>query len=120
MPNINETKFGSITVDNKKYKQVLIIDKKVIERNDKKLHDEFGTTHYICNDEKKLLLSQNPEVIIIGTGVSGALKTFPEFDLEINKLGIKLIKERTLSAIKKYNKLSKTGKKVNALIHTTC
>jgi len=97
----------------------LIIDNKVIPRDEEKLRAEFDTTHYISKNEEKMLLSKNPEIIIIGTGVSGALKTFPEFETKIKKAGIKLIKARTPIAKNKFNELNK-NKRVNALIHTTC
>ena len=47
MPNINSTEFGSITINNKKYVQVLIIREKVIEREYNKLKKLFGTSHKI-------------------------------------------------------------------------
>lgn len=119
MPKINKTQFGSITIDNIRYKQVLIVGNNVIPRKEKELRKEFDTTHFISNDEKELLVSNNPEIVIIGTGTADALSTFPEFDSEITSNGIKLIKERTPKAIKIYNKLSKNHS-VNALIHTTC
>lgn len=119
MPKIDSTKFGSITINGIKYSQILIIGNKVIQRDEKALREEFGTTHYISEKEQKKLLSKNPEIIIIGTGTQGVLKTFPEFDKIIKKLRIELIKLKTAQAIKKYNKLREV-KRINALIHTTC
>ena len=119
MPKIDSTKFGSITINGIKYSQILIIGNEVIQRDEKALREEFGTTHYISEKEQKKLLSKNPEIIIIGTGAQGVLKTFPEFDKKIAEKGIKLIKLKTLLAAEKYNQISEQ-KRVNTLIHTTC
>ncbi len=119
MKRIDDIKFGSITIDGKKYTQVLIIDGKVEQRDEKALRKEFGTTHHLSKYEQKQLLSNNPKIILIGTGMSGALKLFPEFIENIKSKKIKLIQERSKKAVKLYGSLSKT-QRINALIHTTC
>ncbi|MFA5880534.1 MAG: MTH938/NDUFAF3 family protein, partial [Candidatus Margulisiibacteriota bacterium] len=81
---------------------------------------EFGTTHLISKEEENKLISENPEIILIGIGMTGALETFPEFDEKIKSLKIKLVKQRSKQAVKTYEKLISENKKVNALIHTTC
>lgn len=122
MPHIDSTKFGEIIVDNKKYHQVLIIGDKVEERDWEKLKKLFDTSHEIGEWEIEELLSNNPEIIIIGTGQDGAMAPprLSDFQNRGGGKNIELIIEPTPKAIKTYNEQVKSGKRVNALIHTTC
>ena len=120
MITINSTSFGSIIINNKKYSQVLIIGEEIKERNAKKLNELFGTTHQIGDWEIEDLISNSPEIIIIGTGQRGVLKVSDEFKSKIKESGVELKTFITSVAIKEYNKFILQGKKVNALIHTTC
>jgi len=120
MPYINSTEFGSITIDDIKYNQVLIVGNKVIEREYKKLKELFGTSHKIGEWEVVELLKENPEAVFIGTGQDGMLSVDKNI-IEIMKgKGIELVIEKTPVIITLYNNNLKIGKKVNALIHTTC
>ena len=119
MPHINSVEFGSITVDNIKYDQILIVGNDVTERDHNKLKKTFGTCHMIGDWELEELLTENPEIIIIGTGHSGTFTVEENFVKEINKKGIELIIEKTPQAINSHNKKILEGKKVNALILTT-
>lgn len=113
MPKIDKVSWGKVKVDGKNYSQVLIIGDQVYERNSEKLHQLFRTSHEIADWEQKLLLSKNPEVILIATGWNGVLKVDG-----ILKEKAKILK--TPQMVKEYNHLVKQGIKVNALIHTTC
>jgi len=120
MPIINSTEFGSITIDNIKYSQVLILENRVIERDYNKLKELFGTSHKIGDWEVNELLRDNPEIILIGTGQNGMLAVDTKVIETISKKGIELIIEKTPEVIITYNKKIQEGKRVNALIHTTC
>ena len=120
MLKINSTDFGSIIIDDKKYNQVLIIGEKVEEREYDKLKDFFGTSHKIGDWEVNELLRDNPEIILIGTGQNGMLAVDTKVIETISKKGIELIIEKTPEVIITYNKKIQEGKRVNALIHTTC
>lgn len=120
MPQINSYSFGEIIIDNKQYHQVLIIGEEVEERDWERLEKEFGTTHRIGEWEKEKLLSNNPEVIIIGTGHQGVLKIDPSLIDLLRKKGIEFFIALTPKAIDIYNQKIKEKRKVNALIHTTC
>jgi len=119
MPYINSTQFGSITIDGKKYGQVLIVGDSVYERDYDKLNQIFGTSHRIGDWEIKQLLENGPDVVIIGTGQSGAMEVGKEVE-KIKSKGIEVIAEITPKAIESYNQKIKQDKKINALIHTTC
>lgn len=120
MPKINAVSFGEIVIDEKKYHQVLIIGEKVEERDWEKLEKEFGTTHRIGDWEKEKLLAGNPEVVVIGNGYQGVLIVEDSFVELLRKKKIEVFIDLTPQAVKIYNQKIEEGKKVNALIHTTC
>jgi len=99
---------------------VIIVKEEVRERDDKSLRKLFGTTHQIGEWEVKELLSENPEVIIIGTGQAGVLRVPEETreELERSKAEVRIL--LTQRAVPEFNRLVSQGKRVNALIHTTC
>ncbi len=120
MPNIDEIKFGSVKIDGKKYHQVLIVGDNIKERESEKLHELFGTSHKIGDWEQATLLESNPEVILIADGFQGALAVEPAVMEKFKKSGAEILTLHSPAAIHKYNDLIKQGKRVNALIHTTC
>lgn len=116
---IDSTSFGNVIIDKFVYSDVLIIDGKIVERNLDLLHKIFGTGHVIAQDEISMLLKDSPELIVIGNGQDGVLKVKKEQIEEMERI-CKVVVEKTPDAIKKINDAIKEGKKVNALIHTTC
>ncbi len=120
MIQIDKVEWGKIVVDNREYRQVLIIGDEVFERDSEKLHQLFKTTHRIGDWEEKKLFSNQPEVIVIGTGFDGVLEVREEIKVKSAELGIELKILKTPQVIDEYNQLVKEGKRVNALIHTTC
>ena len=123
MSHINSTQFGEVIIDDKKYHQVLIVGDKAEERDCEKLKKLFDTTHKIGDWEIEKLLKGNPQVIIIGTGQNGAMELDRETIQKLQSKGAKIISDITPKMIEIYNsqvRLGKLGKRINALIHTTC
>lgn len=120
MPKIDSVSWGKVKVDGKEYHQALVIGDKVFERDKPKLETLFGTTHEIGDWEQELLLSGKPEIIVIGSGFNGVLKINPKFENQISKLEIEPKIDLTPRAVAEYNRLVSQGRRVNALIHTTC
>lgn len=120
MIKIEKIVWGKVKVNGQVYYQVLIIGEKVLEREGNKLENLFGTTHQIGEWEQKLLLSENPDVILITSGWNGALKVMEEFKNKIEKKRIELKIVLTPKVMEEYQQLINQGKKVNCLIHTTC
>ncbi|HUV42914.1 MAG TPA: MTH938/NDUFAF3 family protein [Patescibacteria group bacterium] len=120
MPRIGKVSWGEVKIDGRNYHQVLIFGDQVIERRSDKLHELFGTTHQIGDWEKEKLLSGNPEIILVATGWSGLVRLDDGFKKELEKRKIELQTTLTPGVVKRYNQLIKEGKRVNALIHTTC
>jgi hypothetical protein len=120
MLHIDATQFGEIIIDNKKYHQVLIIGDKIEERDYKKLKELFDTAHKIGDWEIEALISNNPEIIIIGTGQNGAMEIDEKIVKKFKDMSIETIIAEIPKAIEIYNDQVKLDKKVNALMHTTC
>ena len=123
---INSYNFGEITIDNKKYnRDVIIYPDKVSSPWQRK------EGHYLeLADLPEDLISQKPEIVVIGTGYSGVMEVSPEVkeyfkSQNINPVrekfsnGVKLIIEPTSTAWQTYNQVSQS-KKVIALFHLTC
>jgi len=139
MLHIDSTKFGEIVihpvksraagsrqggifngVNNKKYHQVLIVGDKIEERDREKLRKLFDTSHKIGDWEIEKLISNNPEIIVIGTGQDGAMEIDNETLKKLQVNGAEIIFDSTPKAIEIYNEQIKHNNKTNALIHTTC
>ncbi|PIU28876.1 hypothetical protein COT08_00110 [Candidatus Woesebacteria bacterium CG07_land_8_20_14_0_80_44_9] len=120
MPKLNKISWGKVKVDGKDFHQVLIVGGKVIERDKQKLETLFSTTHKIGDWEQKLLLSENPEIILVASGWSGILKIEEEFKNRVVKQGAELKVVLTPMVVGEYNRLVTEGKRVNCLVHTTC
>lgn len=115
---IDSTSFGEVVIDGQKYGDVLIVGGDVIPRKRRLLERMFGTSHVLSMEEIQRLLSNSPEVVVIGTGQSGVLKVKEE-QRKLLSSKAQLVELDTPQAIDEYNRLSK-DKRVNALIHTTC
>ncbi|HUV72143.1 MAG TPA: MTH938/NDUFAF3 family protein [Clostridia bacterium] len=120
MINIDQVDWGELKVSGKEYSQVLVVGNQVIERQEEKLRRLFGTTHKMGGWEMEELLSSKPEIIIIGNGFDGVLEVSKKLRAESEKLGIELKVLKTPAAVGEFNQLVGKGKRVNALIHTTC
>ena len=120
MVKIDKISWGNVWVNGKKYHQVLIIGDQVLSRDTDKLKQLFGTTHKIGEWEKKRLLSSNPDVLLIAHGWNGVLQVDSKLKEQAKKKGIDLQLVLTGQTSKKYQQIVSQGKKVNALIHTTC
>lgn len=120
MPKIEKVSWAKVKIRGKDYWQVLVIGEQIVPREVERVKQEYGTDHVVADWEQKMLLSENPEVILIASGWSGVLKVNEKFKNQISKLGIGLRVVLTPRVAKEYNRLTKEGKRINALIHTTC
>lgn len=118
--HFDSSSFGEVLINGKAYGGVLVVGNQVEERDDPRLEREVGSDHLVGGWEVKRLLSNEPEVVIIGSGVSGVLRVQPQIREQFKKAKVELLVLTTPRAIEEYNSLVEMGKKVNALIHTTC
>ncbi|MBA7672547.1 hypothetical protein ES703_80724 [subsurface metagenome] len=61
------------------------------------------------------MMTENPEVLIVGTGASGLMKVLPEVERGVEAQGIKLIVEATDKACHTYNHVCHSQRAVAAL-----
>lgn len=112
---INDYHFGSITINDRNYRSDVIIYPDKVDAN---WWRKEG--HALYRMDIKEIISQNPEILIVGTGAYGVLKVSKEvYDIAAEK-GIELVVHKTAEACKEFNRLSQSGKKIIAALHLTC
>lgn len=75
--------------------------------------------HVLSMEDLEGVLSKGLEVLVVGTGSSGAVSVAEEVGQRLGILGIQLIAQKTGSACETYNNLL-GRKKVAAALHLTC
>lgn len=119
MAKVNDFRFGSIVIDNKKYsRDVLIFPDGRVEPRQGGLW-MFGS-HTIRRKEVERLLEGEPEVVIIGTGTSNKARLSAEAENWAKERKLKLTVLPSYEAIARLNELADKGRKVAAMIHITC
>lgn len=76
--------------------------------------------HAVIREDIEGLVSQSPEVIVIGTGKFGMMKVPPETRRFIEEAGIRLIVEKTGTAVNSFNGLLAEQADVAIAMHLTC
>ena len=109
--HIDSYDFGSFIVDGEQFHHdfKLVGDKVKLWKN-----------HHLCLDDVKDAVAEKPHTIIIGTGASGVVQVTIDIVQYIESNSIKLVIEKTEKACIEYNKLTAQGKKVAAVLHSTC
>ena len=111
---IDSYHFGQIVVNGKNYtSDVIIFPDRV------KAHWWRNKGHQLCLEDIAEVITENPEMLVVGTGVSGLMKVLPDVKQSLEARGIKLIAEPTNEACNIYNQLCQSQKVVAAL-HLTC
>ncbi|NWF52323.1 MAG: hypothetical protein HXY47_04505 [Nitrospirae bacterium] len=106
--------FGTITIDGKSYtSDVIIYPNKV----DSSWWREKG--HSLHISDLKNIIPENPEILIIGTGFSGAMVVPEETVSYLKSKGIDVHIARTGKAVELFNKFQKDRKTI-AAFHLTC
>jgi hypothetical protein len=116
---IDNTQFGSITVDGKTYEHDVIIRLSGgIEKRKKKLSKEkYGTSHIISKDEAKFVYEEGCEIVIVGTGQQDNVRLSPEASEYLSKKGCNVVLQPTPDAIQSFNA---SRKRKVGLMHVTC
>jgi len=111
---IDSYQFGLIVVNGKKYtSDVIIFSDRVRDNWWRK------TGHELCLKDIAEVITENPEVLVVGTGASGLMKVLPEAQQAVEAQGIKLIVEATDTACHTYNHICHSQRAIAAL-HITC
>ncbi len=114
MNTIDSYHFGQIVVNGKNYSSDVVIFPDRVRDNWWKKRG-----HQLCLDDIAEVLTENPEVLVVGTGTSGLMKVLSEVKQTAQAQGIKLIVETTDKACNTYNRLCHSQRVVAAL-HLTC
>jgi len=119
--HINNVSFGSITIDQKIYTNDIYItaDYKIEKRN-KELSTKINGHRCLGKSKIEYLLKFSPKIIIIGTGLYGALPIDPDAKELLDKNKIEIVVDKTPRVIDKLNDLLKKNAKICAIIHITC
>ena len=118
-PRIDDTKFGSITIDGSDIEHdVLIRLSGEIKKRKKKLSKAvFGTSHTISLDEAEHIFEKGAERLIIGSGHDGNVKLSKEASEYFKKEGVRVDLSPTPEAIHHWNKAK--GSTIG-VFHVTC
>lgn len=83
---------------------------------------ETGTEHHpgIQPADIDELLEHEPEVVVLSRGRQLRLETCPETLRILRDRQLEVVHEETGAAIEEYNHLAADGRRVAALLHTTC
>ncbi len=118
-PTINDTTFGSITVNDTTYNHdILISINGSVEKRKKKLSKAiYGTSHTVSLDEIRYVHEAGVEGIIVGSGQYGVLELSEEAQNFLEENNCKVTLLPTPEAIKEWNR--RAGKCIG-LFHITC
>jgi hypothetical protein len=119
-PEINNTSFGSITIEKNEYDHDVIINLagEVNKRRKKLSKRVFGTSHTISLDEAEFIYEEGTEIVVIGTGQYGMVKLSKEAVSFFEEKNVEAILMPTSEALHKWNR--ERNKKVVGLFHVTC
>jgi hypothetical protein len=116
---IDDTKFGTITIDGKTYEHdaVIRLSGDVIKRKKKLSKKYYGTSHMLSKDEAKFVFQKGCKQLIVGSGQMGNVRLSPEAEAYFAKKGCEVLLQPTPEAIHLFNKSH--AKKIG-LFHVTC
>ena len=116
---IDETSFGSITVDGERYDHDIIItlQNQVKKRNKKLSKSVYGTSHTLSLPEIEFVYQEGAEALIIGSGQYGVAKLSEEASAFLSEKNCHTLIQPTGDATREWNR--GTGKQIG-LFHITC
>jgi hypothetical protein len=115
MNEIKKYSFGSITVDGQTFESDLIIYPHKIESG---WWRKEG--HRLQVEDLSDVLSDPPEILVIGKGASGRMSVDPKVFEALSKSNVQIVAEPTSKACDRFNELQKQGRRVVAALHLTC
>lgn len=112
---IEKYHFGQMTIDGRQYRSDVLIFP------DGRVSDGWWRRrgHHVDTEDIADLVAHRPEIIIIGTGASGMMRTAPALADELRAQGIRMIAEPTENAYRRFNR-EYGSTRVAAGFHLTC
>jgi hypothetical protein len=116
---IENTTFGTITIDGKTYEHDVLIrlSGEVVKRKKKLSKKYYGTSHVVSKDEAKFVYERGCNQLVVGSGQMGNVHLSPEAEAYFAKKDCKVPLRPTSEAIQVFNK--SFSKKIG-LFHVTC
>ena len=111
---IDSVRFGHIVIHGREYTSDVIIYPDRVEAD---WWRKEGHTLY--PEDIEAVFVRKPEILVVGTGVSGLMRVSPEVEDRLKAAGILLRAERTERACALFNELS-GHRNVVAALHLTC
>jgi hypothetical protein len=119
-PTIQETKFGSITVNDERIEHDVVIrlSGKVTKRKKKLSKQYYGTSHKVSLDEAKDIFEKGAKRLIVGSGQYDNVRLSPEAKDYFQRKGCSVQLVPTPEAVKFWNKAK--GDRTIGMFHVTC
>jgi hypothetical protein len=114
MVEIEDSGFGSITIDEKRYGHDVWVF------SDGSVEERRGGYHTFLKKEVQALLKGEVDTIVVGAGTAGCVEIESPARQLAQQRGIEIVSDITPKAIEKYNQLVTKGRKVAAAFHVTC
>jgi hypothetical protein len=116
---IENTTFGTITIDGKTYEHDVVIrlSGEVVKRKKKLSKKYYGTSHLISKDEAKFVFEKGCEQLVVGSGQMGNVHLSAEAEVYFAKKDCKVLLQPTPEAIHMFNR---SHAKKMGLFHVTC
>lgn len=112
---IEQYSFGNIVINGVSYiNDIKIIQGKVISEWWRK------RGHFVDVDDIQDILKSKPDILVLGKGSPGQMRSTDTLREFLEKNNIELIEEKTVEAIETFNRLLKQGKNVSAGFHLSC
>ena len=112
---IEQYSFGNIVINGVSYiNDIKIIQGKVISEWWRK------RGHFVDVDDIQDILKSKPDILVLGKGSPGQMRSTDTLREFLEKNNIELIEEKTVEAIETFNRLLKQGKNVAAGFHLSC
>jgi len=112
---IEQYSFGNMVINGVSYRNdVKIIQGKVVPEWWRK------RGHFVDVDDIQDILKSKPDILVLGKGSPGQMKSTEALRKFLQENGIELIEEKTSNAFKTFNRLFNKGENVSAGFHLTC
>jgi len=112
---IEQYSFGNMVINGVSYRNDLkIIQGKVVSEWWRK------RGHFVDVDDIQDILKFKPDILVLGKGSPGQMKSTEALRNFLKKNGIRLIEEKTSNAFKTFNRLFNKDENVSAGFHLSC
>lgn len=121
-PKLESAGFGWLIADGARYEHDLLItaDGAILPRP-KHLSKKYGGWHTVLGPEEiEPAFVGAPEVLLVGLGHFRQLPILPETKALLAQRGVTLETASAPDALRRYDELRQTGKRVAAILHVTC